>query len=201
MHTLGLLIAGGRGRRLGRGIPKARVEVGGRTLLSRAMACLGSCCDEVRVVAPKSLGLDVPPDALVEDPPGERGPLTGLVAGLEAATFDRAIVLGVDYPLVRPGFLTAIADLLDDGGALAAAPEVAGMLQPLVAAYAPGAGPRLAAQVERGERALIPAARSLPLRIVTEAELARFDGGMENLMNVNTPGDLVAAEQRLGART
>jgi molybdopterin-guanine dinucleotide biosynthesis protein A len=202
VRTLGLLIAGGRGRRLSAGRPKALVEVAGRTLLERALACLSACADEVRVVAPRALGLPVDDGILVEDPPGEQGPLAALVAGLGAADHERAIVLGVDYPLARPGFLAALAELLEDRSkAYAVIPEAGGMLQPLVAAYSPAARPLLADRLERGERALVAAVRTLEPRIVAEAEWSTLEGGAENFVNVNTPADLDAVAQRLRARS
>lgn len=201
MRTLGLLIAGGQGRRLGAGVPKARVELAGLTLLQRAMAILAACSDHVRVVAPAKLGLDVPAEMLVEDPPGEQGPLAALVAGLSATTFERAIVLGVDYPLARPHSLAAIAELLAEAPRPhAVVPELAGMLQPLVAAYAPAARDALAARLDQGERSLVAAVRAMPVRLVADAEIAALEGGEENFLNVNTPEDLAAIERRMGAR-
>src|SRR5262249_32784657 len=61
MRTLGVLLAGGRGTRLGAGIPKALVVCGGRTLLARALATLDTLGDAVVVVAPRGLELPVPP--------------------------------------------------------------------------------------------------------------------------------------------
>src|SRR5439155_8105257 len=96
--------------------PKALVRLAGVTLLERALAILSAVCDEVVVVAPAGLALPAPaaradpasPGAResgsapgvrrVNDPPDAAGPLAGVVAGLGARAFARAIVLGVDLP-------------------------------------------------------------------------------------------------------
>ena len=53
----GMVLAGGRGVRLGAGIPKALVELDGIPLLDRAIDTLASCCGQVIVVAPRGIEL------------------------------------------------------------------------------------------------------------------------------------------------
>ena len=193
--TLGILLAGGLGTRLGLGVPKALAPLGGATLLERARAVLGAVCGEVVVAAPAGLGLPVPAAERVCDPEDGGGPLGGLVAGLESRRFRRAIVLGVDFPLMRPGLLAALADML--AGHTAVLPLAGGMPQPLAAAYAPEAADRLAACFAAGERAVMPAIAQLHPLVVREEVLARLDGGLDCFLNVNGPGDLARAEALL----
>ena len=68
----------------------------------------------------------------------------------------------------------------------------------LAAAYRPAALAALTAALERGERALTPAVLALRPRLLTDPELERLEGGLENFFNLNTPEDLAAAERRLG---
>jgi molybdenum cofactor guanylyltransferase len=193
--TLGILLAGGHGVRLALGRPKALTRVSGLTLLERSRAVLGAVCDEVVVAAPAALALPVPEAERVADPEGGEGPLGGLVAGLQARTFRRAIVLGVDFPLMRPGLLAALAEML--AGHAAVLPLAGGMPQPLAAAYAPGAADRLAACFAAGERAVMPAVAQLRPLVVRDEVLAGLDGGLDCFLNVNVPGDLARAEDRL----
>ena len=60
--TLGILVAGGQGSRLGLGIPKALAPFAGGTLLSHALATLRTASDEVVVCAPRSLALPLADD-------------------------------------------------------------------------------------------------------------------------------------------
>ena len=195
--VLGVLIAGGRGRRLSGSTPKALVRLGGLTLLERAWGVLEGVCAEGVVVAPASLALPVPAARRVTDGPGAEGPLAGLVAGLAARSFERAVVLGVDFPLMRPAALAALRDQLAGEPALLPAPG--GIPQPLAAVYGPGAAGALARALARGERALTVAALALRPRLLDDSALARLPGGLENFFNLNTPEDLAEAARRLGA--
>ena len=153
-RTLGILLAGGPGARLALGLPKALVRLGGMTLLERSRAVLAAVCDEVVVAAPATLALPVAVAERVTDPAESEGPLGGLVAGLRARPYGRAIALGVDFPLMRPGMLRALAGML--GGSGAVLPLPGGMPQPLAAAYGPRAAEGLAACLAMGLAAAMP---------------------------------------------
>ena len=197
MRTLGVLLAGGRGTRLGTGIPKALVVCGGRTLLARAAATLDALCDAVVVVAPRELGLPVPRAQRVDDPPGVRGPLAAMIAGLASRPFDEALVLAVDLPLVTERALSALRALRGDALAVMAAPEA--LPQPLAAWYASAARASLDAALSSGERSVIAACRTLSPRLVRDAELESMPDGGGFQWNVNTFEDLARAERALAA--
>ncbi|MBI4367689.1 MAG: molybdenum cofactor guanylyltransferase MobA [Deltaproteobacteria bacterium] len=82
--TLGLVLAGGMARRMGGG-DKARIEIGGITILDRVLACLSAQCTGIVINAngdPKRFadtGLTVVADTV----PGFAGPLAGILAGLD----------------------------------------------------------------------------------------------------------------------
>jgi nicotine blue oxidoreductase len=190
---LGLLIAGGRGERLGS--PKAGVMLAGRTLLERAHATLAAACDAVRVVAPADLDLPVAPALRIRDAMDHAGPLSALVAGLGAVKYGRAIALAVDMPLVRPSHLAAL--LAEADGPAAWVPAPGGRPQPLAAAYAPAAAARLAAALAAGERALVPAVLALAPRILDDAALRGLGLAPECLDDVDTPEDLERVERLL----
>jgi molybdopterin-guanine dinucleotide biosynthesis protein A len=84
--TLGLVLAGGLARRMGGG-DKARIKIGGLTILRRVLACLAPQCSGVIVNANgdparfADTGLPVVPDSV----PDFAGPLAGILAGLDWA--------------------------------------------------------------------------------------------------------------------
>jgi molybdenum cofactor guanylyltransferase len=84
--TLGLVLAGGLARRMGGG-DKARIRVGGVTILQRVLACLTPQCSRVIVNANgdparfADTGLTVVADSV----PDFAGPLAGILAGLDWA--------------------------------------------------------------------------------------------------------------------
>jgi molybdopterin-guanine dinucleotide biosynthesis protein A len=96
-----VVLAGGRGRRLG-GPAKPAIEVGGRPMLQRVLAAVAAARVRV-VVGPPELGELVPVGVAVvrEEPPGG-GPVAALAAGLSPVPPDvgRLVVLAADLPLL-----------------------------------------------------------------------------------------------------
>jgi molybdopterin-guanine dinucleotide biosynthesis protein A len=109
---LGLVLAGGRARRMGGG-DKTRIRIGGKTILERVLARFKPQCVAVILNANgdparfSDTGLPVVPDTV----PGFAGPLAGILAGLDwtaahaPAITDVASVPG-DCPFL-PGDLVA----------------------------------------------------------------------------------------------
>lgn len=194
--TLGILLAGGRGSRLGLGTPKALAPWAGGTLLAHALATLREACDDVVVSAPREMALPVPDELRAADPAGAAGPLAGLVAGLASRPWTRAVALGVDLPLVNAALLRSLGGLLGEHAAVVPAPG--GRAQPLAAWYAPAALAPLAAALARGERALVPAVAALSPRYADDATLAALGAGPDAFLNVNTPADLAGAARAAG---
>jgi len=84
--TLGLVLAGGLARRMGGG-DKARIKIGGASILQRVLACLSPQCSRVIINANGDAtrfadsGLPVVADSV----PNFAGPLAGILAGLDWA--------------------------------------------------------------------------------------------------------------------
>ncbi len=84
--TLGLVLAGGLARRMGGG-DKARIKIGGLTILERVLACMKPQCARVILNANgdparfADTGLAVVADSI----PDYAGPLAGILAGLDWA--------------------------------------------------------------------------------------------------------------------
>jgi molybdopterin-guanine dinucleotide biosynthesis protein A len=201
MTTRGVLVAGGRGTRLGLDVPKALAVVGGVTLLERAVGTLARTCDEVVIAAPAPMSLQVPaadvPVRRVADRDPGGGPLAGIVAALEDEGFERAIVLAVDFPLATPEALAGLLARLETSRRAAVVPAPDGRLQPLFAAYERRAAALLAAAFDGGERSIVRAVERLEAEVLDDRALARLPGGIEGLVNLNTAADLAAIERRL----
>src|SRR5919201_1260463 len=90
----GLILAGGRGTRMGGG--KAGLEVESEPLARRVAARLADACDVVLVASGDGRRLGWLGLPQVEDPIPDAGPLAGLVAGLEAATTPLVAAVAVD---------------------------------------------------------------------------------------------------------
>ena len=197
-RTLGIVVAGGRGRRLGGEVPKALVPLAGSTLLERAIRTLEPLCDELLVVSSPAVPLTVERHRVIMDAPGASGPLAAVTAGLKAAPYDVALVLAADLPLVGGELFAALRARM--GERAAAVPVAEDRLQPLAAVYAPGAAGVLAAAGERGVRSLIEAVHMLDPLLLSEVELAALGIPAGRFLNLNRPEDLAEAELRLAAR-
>ncbi len=82
--TLGLVLAGGLARRMGGG-DKARIRVGGHTILERVLACLSAQCDRVIINAngDPARFADTRLPVVADSVPDFAGPLAGILAGLD----------------------------------------------------------------------------------------------------------------------
>jgi molybdopterin-guanine dinucleotide biosynthesis protein A len=125
-----VVLAGGRGTRLG-GVDKAVIEIGGLTLLERALRAVRAA-ETVVAVGPRRRS-DLRVRWVREDPPGA-GPVHALGAGLRQVKAEVVVVLAVDHPLVTEGTISSLVEATADREG-AAVCDSAGHLQPLVAAY------------------------------------------------------------------
>jgi molybdopterin-guanine dinucleotide biosynthesis protein A len=183
------------------GRDKALVEVDGEPMVVRAATRLATVAEPV-LLAPGTPGRlgplgyeevgDPDPDP---DPDGPgRGPLAGLVAGLDASPHPLMAVVAVDLPYLQPRLLAAMAALRDDEDAVV--PVTSRGPQPLHAVYATSALPTLTDQLVQGRLAMRDALGRLRTRLVEEREWRPFDPTGRFAVNVNEPHDL---EGRSGA--
>jgi molybdenum cofactor guanylyltransferase len=111
---LGLVLAGGLARRMGGG-DKARIRIGGKTILERVLARLAPQCGSMILNANGDparfgdTGLPVVPDTV----PGFAGPLAGILAGLDWAAANAPQVTDVvsvpgDCPFLPPDLITRL---------------------------------------------------------------------------------------------
>ena len=195
----GLLLAGGRGRRMGGGL-KGMALLGGRPLLARAAARAGPQVARLAVNAnaPASefaaLGLPVLPDPVA----GFAGPLAGVLAGMlwaREAGYGWVASFPCDAPFF-PG--TLVRDLAAEAGrADIVTAASGGRRHPVFALWAAGLADEL-------RRALAGEGLRKVDRWTARYRTADVDFPVppegDPFFNINTPEDLAAAEARLAAR-
>ncbi len=182
---IGVVLAGGVGRRLGGG--KATVGLNGRPLLDYPVAALRGAFGEVVVVAKKSTELPPLGDVAIWIEPDEpRHPLAGIVCALERAETRAVFACAGDLPLVDAELALAVAGA-DTEGAVAIVPAAGGRLQPLFALYLPQArAPLSLALAQRPSAPLTATVAALAPRVLEIADERPF-------FNVNVPEDLLTA--------
>jgi len=205
--TAGIIAAvlvGGKGSRLG-GRDKWSLKVGGRLQSRRCLGVLADLFNRILVVGGSSQGPvpEEPAGALVTGVPDlvqAGGVLGGLLAALTAALPNRVFVLAGDMPfpsraLIRHMLWTAhLRPELD-----AIIPTWGGHVEPLHAIYAPACLPRLADIMKApGHQASRPRVIEMlvGLRVghIPETEIRLFGDPHTLFLNINTPRDLVRAE-------
>lgn len=188
---LGVIPAGGSGRRIGGG--KALVELNHRPLISYPLEAVWRALGNVTIVAKVDTELPAVPGATIWLEPDEpRHPLTGIVHALSLAEGRPVLVCAADMPFVTESLVREIAHA-DPAGARAVVAAARGQIQPLLGCYHPAALDLLAARREEADR---------PLRTTVLAlDPQRFEvADPDVLFNVNTPDDLLQAAAMLDRR-
>jgi molybdopterin-guanine dinucleotide biosynthesis protein A len=186
----GVILAGGKSRRMGR--DKLPLKVGDATLLDRVHDALTFCCKEIVIVGEgghTSAEVRRIPDLR----PGSQGPLAGIEAGLLAARFRPVFVAAGDMPFLTGELVQYLLGLLS-GDVPAVVPVLEGGLHPLCAAYGGEVRTAVSAELDGGLRSVRGLLEALPgVRYVGEVELRRFGDPNVLLANVNSPEDLARA--------
>jgi molybdopterin-guanine dinucleotide biosynthesis protein A len=203
------IIAGGRGTRMGgAGVSKGLLAVQGRPIVQRQLDVLRRCFDDVTIVAndpalasllgPDAAGVRVVADRL---PGGGIGPLAGLDAALDALPpgAEAVVCVAGDMPFLDAPVLALLRDTAP--GATAVLPRIGsaggttGHAEPLLARYGRACAPIVREQIQRGDYAMWRLLARLPLvTFIDEPALRAVDPDLRCLFNVNTPGDLAAAD-------
>lgn len=192
-----ILLAGGRASRVG-GARKPLFEVGGQTLLSRAVAAVAHAGARPIVVAAPALDPSLDVEWVVEDPPFG-GPVAGIVAALERTALwepepEWTFVLACDLPRVDAAVarLTSDIPLLPAGTEGVCLADASSRPQWLTGAY------RTAA-LRAAARAIPDAGRHAPVReLLDDLAIAAIAAPDDLTADVDTWEDLGRARAAAG---
>ena len=193
------VLAGGRGRRLGRN--KVQLALGRHSLLWRVLTTVAPLSDDIMVVARAGEPLgdgDWSSDYEVrwlQDRSGAHGVLAGMATGLAAARHDWLLILGCDMPFIRRPLLRYIISQRQSHDLVVPRLEVG--LEPLHALYHRNCLYSVEAALDRGERRVSSFFSDLNVRYLDPAEMAPWDPQGRSFFNINTPDDLERARQWL----
>ena len=189
---LGVVLAGGAARRMGR--DKAALLVGGRALLERAVERLAPQVAALAISAGETVAM--PGLATLPDPlPGRAGPLAGLLAGMRWAAAEgatRVQLAPVDAPFF-PRDLVARLAAAGDGVALL---RSGGRTHPTFLQAPVALADDLAAFLAAGgSRAMHAWLDRHAAAVVDFAPMAAADGPLDPFFNLNTPDEAAYAER------
>ena len=173
---LGVVLAGGESSRFGS--DKALAELGGRTLLARAVEELSGWCEYV-VIAGREIG---PAPCIPDWPRAGMGPMGGIAAGLRHAQdmdYESVLTCGVDAPDLPENLL----ELLSPPPAYLAD-------QPVIGHWPVNAASKVETILEsEGRHSMLAFAGAIGARAVKSGAKPA---------NINTQADLAAAEKNDG---
>ncbi|TYO96690.1 molybdenum cofactor guanylyltransferase [Geothermobacter ehrlichii] len=178
----GVLLAGGRSRRMGR--DKARLFFAGQPLYQRALELLHRFCRHVLIAGSRPdlerPGLPSLPDRY----PGSA--LGGLYTGLLAATTDWILVAPCDMPWPDARIVERMLTVRQ--GHDAVVPRTPDGYEPVFALYHKNCLGRMEEMLRQGQYRIYDFYRRIDIRYLDPPELP--DGWQRSLVNINTPEQL-----------
>ncbi len=188
------VLAGGKSTRMG--ADKAFLELGGTTLLARALDLARSVAHGACIVGdPQKFGAFAP---AVEDVFHDQGPLAGIHAALQASSAELNLVLAVDLPFVEAKFLKYLAAQARATPAVVTVPRAAGGWQPLCAVYRRSFAEVAERSLRAGRNKIDRLFAEVETRALEETDLSRLGFSAEMFRNLNTREELARAQHSHG---
>jgi len=195
-----VVLVGGESRRMGE--DKASLNLNGKAMVERVIEVVRPLFKLLYIGAHedgslyKASGLPVIVDTLAG-----RGPALGVCAALEEVSEEWVFIVSCDLPMLSAGVIKYLATLTE--GFDAVVPLIGGRAQTTCAFYSRACLVPLSERVAAGEKGgrsltrFLEETEGLRVRYVTEAELGEIDPSTDSFIDVDTPGELEEAEERL----
>ncbi len=183
--TLGVVLAGGRSRRMGR--DKAALLLDGRCFLDHVAQAMRSLVDEVVVSVAWRGDASAERYRFVEDALPDRGPLGGLLSVLDRVDAGRLLVAPCDAPGLTSSVFETLLAHADRAAVVVAADQ--SHEQPLIGCYDASIRSELRDYLSTGRRSVngfLGTQHVLRLRL--DLRVPRYHHSM--LLNINTPLEL-----------
>ncbi|MBU1611206.1 MAG: molybdenum cofactor guanylyltransferase, partial [Proteobacteria bacterium] len=146
----GVILAGGRGERMG-GLAKAFLEVGGGRAIDRLLTVYQRLFDEIVVAVRDREGFEDFGVTVAVDQVAIRSSLTGIHAGLWASKAPFVFVAPCDMPFLQPGLVQSLLAEVDGEADVVIPLKENGRVEPLCAVYSKSCLPHIKKQLEGGD--------------------------------------------------
>jgi len=190
------IVAGGKSSRMGK--DKAFLQLGGQTLLARALALAATVTEEVRIVGDPVRFL--PFARVVQDVFPGRGPLGGIHAALRASETELNLMLAVDLPFVESRFLAYLTASACQCAAVVTVPRSAGGWQPLCGVYRREFAALAERALRKSKNRIDSLFAAVETRAIGDEELVRMGFSANMFRNLNTPEEWQKAKAEFEAR-
>jgi molybdenum cofactor guanylyltransferase len=194
MHVTGIILAGGKSRRMGQ--DKAFLPFGKGMLIERVIEVIQQVTADVILITNtpeqyQRFGLPMFSDVIPE-----AGSLGGIYTGLVSAKTPYSLCLACDMPFVKPGFLRFLYDTAAEADVVI--PRNAEDFQPLCAVYSHACREPIRQKIDAGRLKITGFFDQVSVRVIEGGLLARYDPHDVMFFNANTPEEYERATQMLG---
>lgn len=194
----GVVLAGGRGTRLGRQKALERI-VGEKSLIENTVETITPFCQEIIVVTSKEQfgcisSIKLKAKIVVDIFPGKAA-LGGLYTGLVNSSALCALTVACDMPFLNQSLLRYMIELAH--GFDAVVPNIGGKIELLHAIYSTNCLEPIKRLLDSNVLQVLKLLDLVKTRYVTQVEVDRYDPKHLSFFNINTANDLVIAKNLL----
>ncbi len=182
-------MAGGKSSRMG--TDKAFVPVLGKPMIEHVLDQVSGLGSETIIMTNKPDNYSYLGLAIYGDLYPDRGPLAGLHAALYHATHPSVLVVACDMPWLNRLLLIYLASLRKSADVIV--PQWHEYPEPLHAVYSKVCLAAIDEKLQMGQLKTISFYERVNVRFVKREEIAQFDPAGRSFSNINTPGELTAA--------
>jgi molybdopterin-guanine dinucleotide biosynthesis protein A len=190
----GFVLAGGESSRMGR--DKARLDIGGVSLLRRAVGLLQSVTGNSAIISSSAVH-ELSGSRTVADDFPSWGPLGGIATALRISETEWSLVIACDLPYLTKAWLDFLIERALKSGADAVVPMNLKGPEPLCAVYHKNAQQRILAAVEGGVHKVTESFDRLSVEYLEPDEWKGFASEGLLFKNINSPADYEEAKKRL----
>lgn len=180
-----IILAGGKSRRMG--LNKAFLKYGSTTFIEHQIVMLRNIFDEIILSANDANAYTHLKLPIVSDVLPERGPLSGICAGLSRARSSHAFVIACDMPFINEKLILYLKSLINDYDIVV--PQTSRGLEPMHAFYSKNCIQPIYRCLEEGRLRIVDFFTEVKVKIVGETEFAGLDASLQSLINMNTPDE------------
>ncbi len=195
MSTSCIILAGGKGLRLGR--DKVLETVGNRSLLQQVISCVSSFCSDIIIVSARKRSIPQFTSHLklktVTDTFPGKGPLGGIYTGLVTSDSFYNLVVACDMPFLNQALLRYMIELSVDCDIVV--PRVGKLVEPLHAVYSKSCLAPIEYMIKQDKLNVYELFNSVKVRYIETEEIDKFDLEHLSLFNINTKSDLQRAKK------
>jgi molybdopterin-guanine dinucleotide biosynthesis protein A len=189
----GAILAGGLNKRM-YGKNKAFISIGGKTILDRLRTAIQDLFEEVLLVTKDSMKHLAWDAKIVTDLLPTRSSLTGIHAALFHISTSHTFITACDTPFLQTALIRALLEELEPKWDVIM-PVTAQGNQPLCAIYSKRCIGPIEAQLRQGDPKILNFFPKVRVKAIPEERLRQADPELVSFFNINTPEDLLAAEE------